>query len=413
MIWCKPSVAELSLIGDEDTRSQSASMEVGSERITHKLAYSIVVLIVPAILVAHVHKNRQLYLNDVSKFERIMDGRDNTGENRLAQYGSAIRLYFFYSGQIDCSESDSDCTNLKHRIADSQNNRGLFLVKTSYLFLLFYLVFSFYGRVVEIHYKNKPKDPSSLGLQSDVIKQCSQILSLSAAFLFALIAAGVNFASLGVFGGLIGAGLSVALRDLLANVIAGVLLLWDRTIKKDDVITVLPSSSSDTGSTYAIVQRMTMRYTIVQDRNDVRRLIPNSLLTNNIVENWTHEENMVRLRVLIGVDYDTDLRLVRTILEAVCYEIPRIDTKKNPPKAVVLGFGDYSINFALRFWISDPNKGIRPVLSDLYIAIYERLKEEGIKIPYPRQELQILRPKKDVNIAERFLRETPLAEVQG
>ena len=172
MIWFKPSVAELSRIGDEDTRSQSASMEVGSERITHKLAYSIVVLIVPAILVAHVHKNRQLYLNDVSKFERIMDGRDNTGENRLAQYGSAIRLYFFYSGQIDCSESDSDCTNLKHRIADSQNNRGLFLVKTSYLFLLFYLVFSFYGRVVEIHYKNKPKDPSSLGLQSDVIKQC-------------------------------------------------------------------------------------------------------------------------------------------------------------------------------------------------------------------------------------------------
>ena len=203
-----------------------------------------------------------------------------------------------------------------------------------------------------------------------------------------------KFRSLGVFGGLIGAGLSVALRDLLANVIAGVLLLWDRTIKKDDVITVLPSSSSDTGSTYAIVQRMTMRYTIVQDRNDVRRLIPNSLLTNNIVENWTHEENMVRLRVLIGVDYDTDLRLVRTILEAVCYEIPRIDTKKNPPKAVVLGFGDYSINFALRFWISDPNKGIRPVLSDLYIAIYERLKEEGIKIPYPRQELQILRPQR-------------------
>ena len=97
MIWFKPSVNELSLIDDEDTGSESASREVGSERITHKLAYSIVVLIVPAILVAHVHKNRQLYLNDVSKFERITDGRTDTGENRFGQYGSAIRLYSFFS----------------------------------------------------------------------------------------------------------------------------------------------------------------------------------------------------------------------------------------------------------------------------------------------------------------------------
>jgi small-conductance mechanosensitive channel len=173
--------------------------------------------------------------------------------------------------------------------------------------------------------------------------------------------------------------------------VAGILLLWDKTIKKKDVITIGPSDSNDTGATYAIVEKMTMRYTVVQDRNEVRRLIPNSLLTNSIVENWTHEDNKVRLRVLVGVDYGTDLRLARTILESVCYEVDRIYTKDRfAPKAVVLGFGDSSINFALRFWIEDAQRGIRPILSDLYIAIYERLTEENIKIPYPRRDLHIV-----------------------
>jgi small-conductance mechanosensitive channel len=272
-----------------------------------------------------------------------------------------------------------------------QDNRALFLLKIVFYFIIFYLILRYYAQVIQVSYDSETSDHQGLGLRQDVIKQCSQIISVSAAFLVALIIAGVDFTSLGVFGGLIGAGLSVALKDMLGNLVAGVLLLWDKTIKKKDVITVSPSDSSDTGGTYAIVEKMTMRYTVVQDRNEVRRLIPNSLLTNSIVENWTHEDNKVRLRVLVGVDYGTDLRLARTILESVCYEVDRVFTKdRYAPKAVVLGFGDYSIDFALRFWIEDAYKGIRPVLSDLYIAIQERFKEENINIPYPRRDLRII-----------------------
>ena len=180
-------------------------------------------------------------------------------------------------------------------------------------------------------------------------------------------------------------------ESIVGNLVAGALLLWDKTIKRKDVITVAPSDSGDTGGTYAIVEKMTMRYTVVQDRNEVRRLIPNSLLTNSVVENWTHEDNKVRLRVVVGVDYGTDLRLARTILESVCYEVDRIHTKeRHAPKAVVVGFGDYAVNFALRFWIEDAQKGIRPILSDLYIAIYERFAEQKIRIPYPRRDLHIV-----------------------
>lgn len=399
IIWSTPQVDKFSSLDEVSVGTTKSINEKRKQSVISKAVCSMIILLLPALLLAHVHKNKDFYLKNLDEFDRLMQEPSSPEvtpqqqSGSIGQYLRAINLHFIGATQVVCSDAETECKRFKTRLSEIADNRAIFIVKTIFYFMILYLIFRYYGRVVQIHYEHKPKDPESLGLQNDVIKQCSQILSLSAAFLFALIISGVDFTSLGVFGGLIGAGLSVALRDLLGNVISGVLLLWDRTIKKDDVITVLPSSSSDTGSTYAIVQRMTMRYTIVQDRNEVRRLIPNSLLTNNIVENWTHEEKMVRLRVLIGVDYETDLRLARSLLESVCYEVPRIETKNHPPKAVVLGFGDYSINFALRFWISDPEKGIRPVLSDLYIAIYERFREEDIKIPYPRQDLQLLSPR--------------------
>jgi small-conductance mechanosensitive channel len=268
----------------------------------------------------------------------------------------------------------------------------VFLAKILFYFTCLYLVFRFYGVLIELRYKQKPRIPGDLGLQSDVIEQCTQIIAISAAILLALVIAGVDFSSLGIFAGLLAAGLSVAMKDVLGNVVSGVLLLWGKTIKANDVITIPRSESSDTGATYGVVRRMTMRYTIVEDRNEVRRLIPNSKLTDNTIENWTHEDRSVRLRVLVDVDYDTDLRLARTLLESVCYEVPKIDTRKQPPKAVVIGFGASAIHMSLRFWVNEPHKGIRPVLSDVYIAIVERFRDEDIKIPFPQLELHVASP---------------------
>jgi len=370
----------------------------------------------PLLLLAHVYSNSDVYLHVLGDYERQLSvqpapqasvqegretgdsnagGRENTKQTdpprNLASYVRIINLHYLTSTKITCQQNDVECRNLQNLLSKTQDSRVVFLAKVIFYFLIFYLIFRYYAQVLQVRYSYDVNNEEGLGLRQDVIKQCSQIASVSGAFLLALIVGGVDFTSLGVFGGLIGAVLSVALKDMLGNLVAGVLLLWDKTIKKQDVITVSRSDSSDTGGTYAIVEKMTMRYTVVQDRNEVRRLIPNSLLTNSIVENWTHEDNKVRLRVLVGVEYGTDLRLARSILESVCYEVDRIYTKgRYAPKAVVLGFGDYSVDFALRFWIEDAYKGIRPVLSDLHIAVYERLKEEKINIPYPRSDMRII-----------------------
>jgi small-conductance mechanosensitive channel len=412
IIWVIPVRVTDASAKQEDDGTESSVAAEKPRRFLFNLLYSIVLFLFPLILAAHVHRHSDTYLETLGYYEAYLTserGERSVGDGLESQvrsttpvppisyskdlrsYARAINLHFLTTTTLTCQSGDIKCLNVQNRLAKVQGNRVLFLIKVMFYFLAFYLILCYYAQVIQVSYDHESTDHQGLGLRQDVIKQCSQVISVAVAFLAALIVAGVDFTSLGVFGGLIGAGLSVALRDMLGNLVAGILLLWDKTIKKKDVITVAPSDSSDTGGTYAIVEKMTMRYTVVQDRNEVRRLIPNSLLTNNIVENWTHEDNKVRLRVLVGVDYGTDLRLARTILESVCYEVDRIFTKDRfAPKAVVLGFGDWSINFALRFWIEDAQKGIRPVLSDLYIAIYERFKEENISIPYPRRDLRII-----------------------
>jgi small-conductance mechanosensitive channel len=416
IIWLIPSgvneemntESEVSTVEEKRTQKPQETLSLNQGLIS-KLIYSTILFFAPVLLLVHVQKNSEYYLQDLKGHKAFLshsslsDRREIMNEEinvTFAQYLEAMNLHFFSNTKIECAQTDIECLTLQNRILRIQNNRAIFLAKILYYFMGLYLMFRYYGQVIELYYMYRPRNPGDLGLQSDVVKQCSHIISISFALILALIIGGVDFSSLGVFAGLIGAGVSVALKDILENMVAGIFLLWGRTIKRNDVITIPRSDSTDTGSTYAVVKKMTMRFTLVEDRNEVRRLIPNSKLINSTIENWTHEDNTVRLRVLVDVDYDTDLRMARTILESVCYEVQRIDTKKQPPKAVVLGFGEYAIRMALRFWINDPQRGLRPVLSDVYIAITERFREEGIKIPYPRRDLHITSPDNEQEIKE-------------
>jgi small-conductance mechanosensitive channel len=227
-----------------------------------------------------------------------------------------------------------------------------------------------------------------LGLETDVVQKCGLVISLFITLIMALVLVNVPFGQIGIFSGVAAAGLSVALRDTLGNLLAGALLIWDGTLKKGDVITIPRSVSSDTGGTYGIVREMRMRYTIVEDRNTVRRLIPNSILVANPIESWTHEDQKVRLNLRIGVKYGTDLREAKQIMESVCYDVPRILHDK-APQALVVGFGESAIELSLRFWLRDTSDGIRPVISEVLISLFERFKEAKIEVPFPQRDLNI------------------------
>jgi small-conductance mechanosensitive channel len=174
------------------------------------------------------------------------------------------------------------------------------------------------------------------------------------------------------------------LRDLLSNYVAGMMLLWDKSVKINDVIAI---GDSRIGR----IKDITMRYMVVEDRNDVEFLVPHSQLINSTFENWTRRNKKVRLKLDIGVAYDSSIDHVKDIMRSVCFEVPRV--LKHPlPNPLILSIDDSSIHFQLRFRISDPEEGIRNVMSDVYERLLKRFHDEGIEIPFPQREIRLRRP---------------------
>ncbi len=265
------------------------------------------------------------------------------------------------------------------------------------VFMLYPIIlFLFYLLDIGASLKRKVLEKDEMGLVS--LLKIKHILSWLISALLALLILDVNLDSLSLFSGLLAAGLSVAMRDTIGNFIAGMQMLWDRTLKVGDVVSIPRSMSEDTGSTYGVVKEIKGRYTIIEDRNTVRRLVPNSLIISSAIEHWTHEDKSVRLSLQIGIPYIEScnkIRKAKQIMESVCYEVPRVLATK-PPNALLVGYGASELRFSLRFWIDDAQAGIRPVISEVLLTLYDRLQAEGIEIPFSQHDVHI----KDINLKE-------------
>ncbi|MDG2320773.1 MAG: mechanosensitive ion channel [Rhodospirillaceae bacterium] len=196
----------------------------------------------------------------------------------------------------------------------------------------------------------------------------------------ALSSVGINFAALAVFTGAVGVGIGIGLQKQVSNLISGVILLLDKSIKPGDIIEV--------GSTFGWVNTMSARYVGVTTRDNKELLIPNDDFVTNQVINWSHSDNDVRMEVSFGVTYDCDPHEVRKLAVEAAAKPERI-VDNRPPICHLVEFGDSSLNFVLRFWIRDPAKGVTNVKGEVLLALWDGLKTAGIEIPYPQRVIQI------------------------
>ena len=202
-----------------------------------------------------------------------------------------------------------------------------------------------------------------------------------------------------VISGVLVGAVSFVLRDILQNSIAGLLLVWDKTIEKNDVITIGANQ-------YGYVERIGVRYTSIKDRNDINTLIPNSKLISDVVQNWTQNKlengkSTVRVKLYIGIAYSTDVNNAIARLVQASRRVSRV--LPNPkPTALVMGMGDLAINLQLRFWISDPQEGIGNVMSQVYLQILDEFSREDPKkivIPFPQREVRVIEPSENETTA--------------
>lgn len=258
---------------------------------------------------------------------------------------------------------------------------------TALLIPVFLFFFSMSDAKLRVEQQIFEDEDIALGSMARIKEIASVLLSVVGA----LTVLDVDLSSLSLFSGLAAAGLSVAMRETITNFFSGLQMTWDRSLKIGDVISIPQSASNDTGSTYGIVKDIRSRYTVIEDRNTVRRLVPNFQMVSETIEHWTHEDDSVRLSLRVGIPYVEDHRQVRQaqrIMESVCYDVPRVLTSK-PPNALLVQYEESHLTFSLRFWIEDAQNGIRPVISEVLISLYERLSDAGIKIPFPQQDVYI------------------------
>ena len=199
-------------------------------------------------------------------------------------------------------------------------------------------------------------------------------------FLVALDTLGVNLSTLAIFGGALGIGLGFGLQNITSNLVSGIILLFDRSIKQGDVITV--------GDSYGWVVKLGARYIVVRTRDGVERLIPNANIISTEITNWSHSDLAVRLKIKVGVSYKSDPFRVRDLLLLVAETNPRV-LKYPECRVLFVDFGESSLDFELRVWINDPQEGIESVRSALRFEIWKIFKENAIEIPFPQRDLYI------------------------
>jgi small-conductance mechanosensitive channel len=207
-----------------------------------------------------------------------------------------------------------------------------------------------------------------------------KIVLVTLAFLIAIVSVGIDLTALAVLGGAIGLGIGFGFQKIISNLISGVILLIDRSIKPGDVISV--------SGTYGWVTALGGRYVSVVTRDGVEHLIPNELLISERVENWTHTSNRTRLKVDVGVHHKSNLPEVITMCEEAARETDRV-LKDPDPKCLFIEFGESALKLQLRFWIADAHNGVQNVKSAVLLRIWEKFKQQNIDVPYPQRDVHV------------------------
>lgn len=228
-------------------------------------------------------------------------------------------------------------------------------------------------------------DPS----QRVLFQKVAQIAVVTVAIFLGIDVLGIDLTALAVFSGAFGLAIGFGLQKTFGNLISGLILLMDRSIKPGDIIVV--------GDTFGWVNKIGVRAVSVLTRDGKEHLIPNERLMTEEVENWSYSSRDVRVHVGFSVSYESDLRLVQKLAVEAAIAAPRVLTK---PDAVcwIKSFGDSGVEFDLRIWIDDPEAGVGNIVSEVFLRIWDAFKANGISMPYPQRDIHVRTLPSDIDL---------------
>ena len=205
------------------------------------------------------------------------------------------------------------------------------------------------------------------------------------AFLIGIDLLGIDLTALAFFGGAFGLAIGFGLQKTFGNLIAGIILLMDKSIKPGDVIAVADMAGNET---FGQIRKIGIRAVSIVTRDQKEYLIPNENLMVNQVENWSYSSRNVRMQVPVGVSYGCDIKLAEKLMLEAAKSCTRV-LKTPPPVCWLDGYGDSSVDFIIHCWITDPEEGVGNVKSEVLKKLWDLFQENDIEIPFPQRDLNL------------------------
>ncbi|MEB3415775.1 mechanosensitive ion channel domain-containing protein [Alteriqipengyuania sp. WL0013] len=218
-----------------------------------------------------------------------------------------------------------------------------------------------------------------------LVEKLVTIVVWAGAILIGIDMLGIDLTALAVFSGAFGLAIGFGLQKTFGNLIAGIILLMDRSIKPGDVIAVADQAGA---VTFGQIRKIGIRAVSVTTRDEREYLIPNENLMVNQVENWSYSSRNVRIQVPVGVSYNCDIKLAEKLMLEAATECGRV-LKSPKPTCWLDAYGDSSVNFIIHCWIRDPEQGVGNVKSEVLKVLWEKFQANGIEIPFPQRDLNL------------------------
>ena len=211
-----------------------------------------------------------------------------------------------------------------------------------------------------------------------LVQKTVRVILYAAALIMALSSIGIDLSAFAFLGGAIGVGLGFGLQTIVSNFISGIIIILDKSIKPGDVIEI--------GDVFGTVRSLNTRFVSVVTLAGKEYLIPNESFITNEVINWSYSDDLVRLDTTVGVGYDSDLKQVQDLILQAMNDHERI-IRDPKPVCLLKEFGDNTVDFELRFWISDPSMGVANIKSEVLMDVWDLLAENDVNIAFPQRDL--------------------------
>ena len=211
--------------------------------------------------------------------------------------------------------------------------------------------------------------------------KATEIAIFGAAFLILMNIMEISLTSLPVLGGAVGVGLGFGLQKIASNFISGVILLLEGQATVGDYVEL------DGGEAGTIV-KTTARSMILETYDGRWIVVPNEDFITTRVVNYSDQGSANRYEADFSVSYDTDINTVPALVEAAVSKHPEVLDDPFPPDCELRGFGESGIKFAVEFWVNGIDDGKNKYTSDVLFIIWNTLKENDIKTPYPHRVVE-------------------------